>query len=168
MSRNIAETLMGGMVLAVAVWFFFNAYKGRGGDDSTAVTHLSAEFNDVTGIGIGSDVRIGGVKIGTVESISLNEQTYQAKIDFSVRSGITIPNDSDAAIVGESLLGGKFLAINPGGSEDALADGGKIEFTQSSISLEQLLGKFVFSAGGVDKEESETSSGDDDIELSTP
>ncbi len=165
MSRNIAETLMGALVLAVAVWFFTNAYKGRGGQNTSSAYHLIAEFNDVTGIGIGSDVRVGGVKVGTVDTISLNEENYQAQVKFTVKESVKLPSDTDAAIVGESLLGGKFLSLNPGGSDTMLKDGGMIEFTQSSISLEQLLGKFVFSAGGVEGDKSDDG---DDIELSTP
>ncbi len=163
MSRNILETIMGGIVLLVAVWFFVSAYQGRGSSSGEGY-ELRAHFNDVTGVGIGSDVRIGGVKIGTVESITLNPETYQAELAMLVGDEIKLPADSDAAIVGESLLGGKFVALTPGGDDAMLQAGDVIEFTQSSVSLEQLLGKFVFSGGGVD----DGTSDDDDFELSVP
>lgn len=155
MKQNLVETLMGGLVLGVAIWFFAHAYSGRGGQSMNGGYNVTAAFNDVTGVGIGSDVRIGGVKIGTVDTITLNPDTYQAEVSMHVRDSVKLPADSDASIVGESLLGGKFVALTPGGSEDMLQDGGIIEFTQSSVSLEQLLGKFVFSGGGVDSDKAD-------------
>ena len=167
MSRNIVETLMGALVLAVALWFATNAYKGRGDQHTSGTYSLTADFDNITGISVGSDVRVSGVKMGTVSHISLNEKTYQAQLRFNVKDTILLPTDTDASIVGESLLGGKFLSLTPGGSDTMLQEGGNIEFTQSSISLEQLLGKFVFSGGGVDNATSSNNE-EDDIELSTP
>lgn len=159
MNRNILETLMGGIVLLVAIWFFVSAYQGRGTSSLDGAYSVKAQFNDITGVGMGTDVRIAGVKVGAVQGITLDPETYQAEIAMSVDGDVKLPKDSDAAIVGESLLGGKFIALTPGGDDAMLAEGDIIEFTQSSVSLEQLLGKFVFSGGGVD---------DDDIELSLP
>ena len=149
MSRNIIETVTGAIVLAVAGFFLFTVYTNSGMKSTPDGYHLRADFGDITGISVGSDVRIGGVKIGTVESVGLNHENYQAEIRMIVAKDIALSSDTTAAIVGESLLGGKFVALNPGGAETALKDGGVVEFTQSSVSLEQLLGKFVFSGGGV-------------------
>jgi phospholipid/cholesterol/gamma-HCH transport system substrate-binding protein len=169
MSKTVVETIMGAVVLGVAAFFLSTAYNKSGMHTNTQSYHISADFGDVTGVGIGSDVRIGGVRIGTVESIGLNKETYQATLHMLVQKDVALPLDTTAAIVGESLLGGKFVTLAAGGDDTMLKEGGKIEFTQSSVSLEQLLGKFVFSGGGV-AEEAATKDGaaDDDIDLSLP
>lgn len=149
MSRSVMETITGAVVLAVAgisFFTFYNASNINSGDDSY---HLRADFSDITGISTGSEVRIGGVKVGTVDTVGLNPESYQAQIHMTIAKDYMLPSDTTAAIVGESLLGGKFVALTPGGDEVLLKDNGVIEFTQSSVSLEQLLGKFVFSGGGV-------------------
>ncbi len=168
MSRNIIETITGALVLAVAAGFAFTFYAGSGMKSTPESYHLRADFGDITGISVGSDVRIGGVKIGTVESVGLNHENYQAEVHLSVAKDIVLPVDTTAAIVGESLLGGKFVALTPGGDETALKEGGAIEFTQSSVSLEQLLGKFVFSGGGVSGEGAKEKKADAAITTTTP
>jgi phospholipid/cholesterol/gamma-HCH transport system substrate-binding protein len=153
MSRHISETIIGAIVLLVSGYFFATAYQQSGkkmGDDTYTI---NAKFSDVTGVTTGSDVRVGGVTIGTVTSVHLDTATYQADIALTIRKDVSLPSDSTAAIVGESLLGGKFVALSPGGDDVMLVDGGEIEYTQSSVSLEQLLGKFVFSGGGVEQGE---------------
>ena len=160
MKHAVVETLLGAVVLGLAIWFGVHTLSGRGMHDTQGSYRVKAAFNDITGVGIGSDVRIGGVKIGTVERITLDPQSYQADVSLLIGNKVALPVDSDASIVGESLLGGKFVALTPGGADDMLTDGGVIEFTQSSISLEQLLGKFVFSAGGVDED---NASDDDEL-----
>lgn len=152
MKRNILETLVGAGVLVAAVGFFVFAYKGsESGVGTGAGYKVSANFSNATGVSVGSDVRIGGIKIGVVTATDLDPQTYEAVIRMHVSEDTALPADSSAAIVGSGLLSDKFIQITPGGDEKMLADGGKIEFTQSSVSLEELIGKFVFSGGGVDK-----------------
>lgn len=169
MARHVSETIMGAAVLGVAAYFFATAYQHSGAGSASDGYDISAKFSDITGIGIGSDVRVGGVKIGSVQSLELDAKSYQAQLNMRVSSAVPLPADSSAAIVGESLLGGKFVALTPGAEEEMLGEGGVIEYTQSSVSLEQLLGKFIFSSGGVDDESSKGASADDeDIELSVP
>jgi phospholipid/cholesterol/gamma-HCH transport system substrate-binding protein len=155
MSRSVLETIMGAAVLGVAGFFLVTTYQSSGMSVAKDSYQVKAQFSDVTGIGIGSDVRIGGVKIGTVQSITLDHRNYQAELAMSVAKDLSLPVDTTATIVGESLLGGKFVALAPGGDTEMLGPGGMIEFTQSSVSLEQLLGKFVFSGGGVDSGDNE-------------
>ncbi|MFO1241863.1 MAG: outer membrane lipid asymmetry maintenance protein MlaD [Rickettsiales bacterium] len=187
MHRNILETVMGAIVIVVAGWFFYTAYKGRDvGSQVQDAYHASALFDNATGVSAGSDVRVGGVKIGVVDTMALDPKSYRAKVNLLLSKKTPIPDDSSASIVGDGLLGSKFVSITPGASDDMLKDQGTIEYTQSSVSLEELIGKFVFSAGGVDKEEDD--SGDktnespaaekteaapekksgDDLDLSTP
>jgi phospholipid/cholesterol/gamma-HCH transport system substrate-binding protein len=174
MSRNLVETIMGAVVLGVAGYFFVTTYQSAGMTRGQDTYRVRADFSDVTGVSVGSDVRVGGVKIGTVESVGLNYETYQAEIGMGIDKRVALPVDTTAAIVGESLLGGKFISLAAGGDEAMLNDNDIIEFTQSSVSLEQLLGKFVFSGGGVSEgggnasEEKTPSENPDDLELTLP
>ncbi len=153
MQKNIIETLMGAVVLVVAGVFFAFAYKGSGMQMESGYT-VNASFTNASGIALGSDVRIGGVKVGTVTNLTLDANSYQAVISLQIRSATKIPKDSSAAVVSSGLLGEKYIQLTPGGEEEMLADGGKIEFTQSAINLEEMIGKFMFSGGGVDKNKS--------------
>lgn len=155
MSRNVIETVMGAVVLVIAGSFLVTAYEGRNINKVNDGYHVKAEFEDATGISVGSDVRMGGVKIGVVDSMELDTKLYQAQVGMTIRSAIPLPIDSTAAIVGDGLLGSKFISLAPGAEEDMLKEGGIIEYTQSSVSLEELIGKFVFSGGGVEGEEEE-------------
>jgi phospholipid/cholesterol/gamma-HCH transport system substrate-binding protein len=146
--RHAIETIMGGAVILVAAAFVIFAYQAS--DISTGEGYeVVAEFNDVTGISKGSDVKIGGVKVGVVNTLSLDERTYQARLALGIRQNVELPVDTTAAIVGDGLLGNKFVSLEPGADTAMLREGGKIEFTQSSVSLEELIGKFVFSGGGI-------------------
>ncbi len=150
MANNAIETVMGAVVLAVAGGFLYFAYSNSNVKpiDGYAVT---AAFSNISGISPGSDVRVGGIKIGTVEKLVLDPKTYQAVATMRVGNDVKLPSDSSAAVQSAGLLGEKFVAIEPGGEEKNLADGGKIAFTQPSVSLEEMIGKFVFSGGGADK-----------------
>ena len=139
------ETLMGALVLAVAALFVVFAYSSADLRPTSGYT-VSANFNKVTGIGVGSDVRMAGIKIGTVVDQSLDPQTYLASITMSIDDAVVLPDDSTAAITTEGLLGGSYLEIVPGGSPMTLEDGGIIEFTQDPVDIVQMLGKFIFSA----------------------
>ena len=149
MNRNIIETVMGAVVLLVAAGVLFVAYhsSSRAPVEGYRVT---ANFENAGGVSPGSDVRVGGIKIGTVTDMQLDAKTFQAVVTMQIKAETKLPDDSSAAIVSDSLLGGKFVSVEPGGSDKNFADGGKIGFTQSSVSLEQMIGKFMFSGGGVD------------------
>lgn len=149
MSRSLIETVMGAVVLLVAVIFVYFVYDKRtvsAGDGYD----VSASFDNITGIAAGSDVRVGGIKIGTVTSLLLNNQTYRPQAILRLKPDVKLPDDSSAAIVSESLLGGKFIQIQPGADDKMLGEGGEIRFTQSAVNLEEMIGKFMFSGGGVD------------------
>ena len=142
--RNISELLAGAVVLAVAVGFlgYAVANTGRGGSSGYI---LHAKFDRIDGLSVGSDVRVAGVKVGSITSARIDSATYQALVDFSVQQAIRMPRDSSAQVTSDGLLGGKFLSLVPGGDEKMLPDGGDVTITQSAASLEDLLGKFIFS-----------------------
>lgn len=150
MQKNIIETLMGAVVLLVAGVFLAFAYKGSGLRIEDGYV-IKANFANASGIALGSDVRVGGIKIGTVSDLTLDSESYEAVVFMQIRSATKLPKDSSASVVSSGLLGEKYIQITPGGDEKMLAGGGKIEFTQSAINLEEMIGKFMFSGGGVDK-----------------
>lgn len=149
MQRNAIETILGAVVLVVAGLFLITALRGSDVKVESGYP-ITAKFDNITGISVGSDVRIGGIKIGVVTALALDDQTYQAIATLNIREQTKIPADSSAAIVSSGLLGDKFVQLTPGADDAMLEANGKIGFTQSSVSLEELIGKFVFSAGGVD------------------
>jgi len=114
---------------------------------------LHAFFDRVDGLSTGSEVRISGVKVGSITDMQIDPQSYLAKVTFTIKKGHQLPIDSSAQIVGEGLMGPKYLALVPGGEDEMIPAGGKVKFTQSSVSLESLIGKMMFSKGDDKKAE---------------
>ena len=146
--RGMAEVLTGAAVLLIAAGFlaFAVAHSGR---SSGVGYRLHATFDHIDGLNEGADVRIAGVTVGSVVAMTVDPKTYLANVTLTVRDDIRLPKDSSAEIASESLLGGKYLNLSPGGDTAELPPGGTITITQSSVSLEQLLGKFIFSAANL-------------------
>lgn len=143
MVQNKTEIAVGGAVLAVALGFLVYAAQVAGLSTQAGSYPLTASFRSLEGISVGSDVRLAGVKIGTVSAIELNTQTYRAETVIAVQGGVEIPDDSAITIASEGLLGGNFVEIVPGGSPFMFEEGSEIEDTQSAVSLVSLLLKFV-------------------------
>jgi phospholipid/cholesterol/gamma-HCH transport system substrate-binding protein len=142
--RNVAEVVIGSVVLLIAAGFLAYAIANSGRSTGAGYT-LYARFDHIDGLGVGNDVRLAGVKVGSVNQERIDPQSFQAVVGFSVRDDIRLPKDSAAIITSESLLGGKYLSLQPGGDEALLQPGQMVTITQGSISLEELLGKFIFS-----------------------
>ena len=144
MAENVTEVVAGAAVLAVAVGFLVYAgqHTGYATTDSGSYA-LKASFRSVEGVKVGTDVRLAGVKVGTVTGLDLNPQTFYADATVSVKNGIELPDDSAIVISSEGLLGGNFVEIQPGGSTEMLPPGAEIEDTQGAVSLITLLMKFV-------------------------
>ncbi len=144
MTHSPAEVVTGAAVLALAAGFAFFAAQGsglwQGGEGSYPLT---ASFRSVEGIAPGSDVRLAGVKVGTLTSLTLNPQTFMADAVIAMQPGIELPVDSAILISSEGLLGGNFVEIIPGGALEVLGPGDEIEDTQGAVSLISLLMKFV-------------------------
>jgi len=147
MQSNLVETLIGTIVVVVAALFLFYGYT-TSGMRSSAGYKVIAEFSAVDGLANGSDVRLSGIKIGTVVSQRLNTDTYQAVVTLDLARNVKIPDDTSAKIASDGLLGGSYISLTPGGSLDYLADGSQIMFTQGSVDLMGLIGQAVFSTGG--------------------
>jgi phospholipid/cholesterol/gamma-HCH transport system substrate-binding protein len=142
--HGVAEVLTGAIVLVVAIGFLAFAIAHSGRTAGSGYT-LQARFDHIDGLNVGGDVRIAGVKVGTVTETRIDPKSFSAIVSLTVRNGIELPKDSAASIVSESLLGGKYISLSPGGDDTVLKPGQAITITQSSVSLEELLGKFIFS-----------------------
>ena len=143
-NNNYFDFIIGTFVILCAGLFFLNSFKSTKVSDSDGY-FLIAKFDNINGISGGSDVKISGVKIGTVIDQFIDEKTFRATIKFSINDKIKLPSDSSAKIVSDGLLGSKFLEINPGSQEDLLNEGDELIFTQSSVNFEDLLARFMFS-----------------------
>ncbi|MFP4313092.1 MAG: outer membrane lipid asymmetry maintenance protein MlaD [Alphaproteobacteria bacterium] len=144
MKRSVIETILGAVVIAVAGFFLYFSYE-MGGVARPSGFQVHAHFSSIGGLNVGDDVQISGVKVGNVASVELIPETYLAKVTMSLDSEIKLPVDTAALISSESLLGGRYLALEPGAEEEILENGGRIFYTQAPQNLEQLLGQFIFS-----------------------
>lgn len=147
MSGNLVETLIGAVVLVVAVGFLGMAYSRT---DVGAVDGypLSAKFEKVDGISVGSDVMLGGIKVGSVIGQRLDTQSFLAVLELSLTDNIKLPTDSSIKVASAGLLGDKYLSIEPGGEEETLKPGEEIRYTQGSVDLTELIGKAIYSSQG--------------------
>lgn len=148
MKHTLLETTIGAVVLGVALIFLVFSYSTahQGDADLSRSYQLSAMFDNIGGLKVGDAAVISGVKIGVIDGIELDDQLYRAKVSFSVSRSIKLAADSTARISSESLLGGKYLEILPGGDDLNLENGDTIKITQSATNLEDLLGRFIFSS----------------------
>lgn len=136
MAQQGTETIVGAVVLAVAIGFLGYAVSRAGaGESARGGYELIARFDRVNGVSVGSDVRLSGVKIGVVNRIGLDPSTYLARVTLSLDPKIKVPEDSVAKITSDGLLGGAYVGIEPGGSSDLLKSGDEIAQTQSPVDL---------------------------------
>jgi phospholipid/cholesterol/gamma-HCH transport system substrate-binding protein len=145
MQNSIVETLIGAAVVAVAVLFLAFAYSSTGSGPVSGY-EVMAKFNRADGVNVGSDVRLSGIKVGTVSKLSLDPKTYNAVVTMALARDVKLPDDSSIRITSEGLLGNQYLSIEPGSSMKYIMAGGEIENTQGAIDLVGLLGKAVFGA----------------------
>jgi phospholipid/cholesterol/gamma-HCH transport system substrate-binding protein len=147
MSGNVVETLIGAVVLVVAGFFLYFSYD-KADVGMVEGYSLTAKFDKVDGVKVGSDVMLAGIKVGTVTDESLDTKEYLAVLQLSLASDVQLPDDSVIKIASDGLLGGKYLSIDPGGSEDYLDTGDEIRFTKGDVDLTELIGKALYSGGG--------------------
>ncbi|WP_323992197.1 outer membrane lipid asymmetry maintenance protein MlaD [Nguyenibacter sp. L1] len=142
--RNPAELAAGCGVLVLLGGLLAFAVVDKGHRHENGY-RLAASFAHIDGLSVGSDVRLAGVTVGQVVAERVDPASYKAQVTFTVRPDIRLPTDSAAIITSDSLLGGKYIALSPGGNDAILRPGAEIAQTQGSISLEQLLSRFIFS-----------------------
>ncbi len=144
MKENKLEVIIGAVVIAVALGFVVFLYQSTGLSVSNSKHYeLKADFRSADGIHVGTDVRLAGVKVGTVSDLSLNVETYRAEAELAIENEVDIPEDSAFTVSSEGLLGGNFIEIIPGASYEYMQPGDEFLDTQGSVSLISLLLKFV-------------------------
>ena len=146
MRHNFLETITGAAVLLVAGIFFAFGYQFSSAS-RTETIRISAIFDRADGVSVGNDVRMGGVNIGHVGQMVIDKKNFKAVLSLDIDASLKIPVDSSAEISSESLMGGKYINISPGGEDEVLKSGNTITLTQSSISFESLLSKYIFGQG---------------------
>ena len=143
MKRNVIESVLGGVVLLVAGLFLVFAYLGS---DIRPIQgyEVTAKFNAIDGLTVGSDVRIGGVKVGSVIEQTIDTKDFRAVVKLAILSEVSLPSDTLASVTSAGLLGNKYIKLEPGGAKENIAGGAEIKRTKDVISMEELLGKVIF------------------------
>lgn len=151
MKNNIVETLMGAVVLLVAGSFLYFAFDKAGGSDGNG-KHYIVKFDKVDGLSVGGDVKISGIKVGSITDQYLDKETFYAVVNISIDPEIILSDSTFAKITSEGLLGGNYLVLDPGDEEDEiLEEGDEITNTQGAVDFLGLLDKFGGSGKDDDK-----------------
>jgi phospholipid/cholesterol/gamma-HCH transport system substrate-binding protein len=145
-NNNTVETLIGAIVVAVAAAFLFFAYTSTG-SGSVSGYEVKASFSSADGIAPGTDVRLHGIKIGTVTALSLDPKTYYAMVHMNIANEYHVPDDSSVKITSSGFLGSSYLAVQPGGSTVMVANGGELTNTQGAVDVMGLIGRAVMGGG---------------------
>ncbi len=140
--NNVAETLIGAVVVAVAVAFLAFAYL-RTGSGSLSGYEINAKLAKVDGLAVGTDVRLAGIKIGTVSDLTLDPKTYLVTVHMNIRDDIKLPVDSSILVTQAGFLGGQYLSITPGGDDKMMVAGAFFDNAQGSIDVMGLVGRAV-------------------------
>ena len=144
MNKGMLETVAGLIVIIIAISFVYFSLSKVSFESKGKV--IFAEFGDVGGIKIGDDVKISGITIGEVTDNKLDQESYLAKTRLSIMEDIILPEDTIARISSSSLLGGQYVELIPGVSDNILNSGDTIYNTRDAVSLTDLLGQAVFTA----------------------
>src|SRR3954470_2803787 len=140
--NNIAETLIGAAVVAVVAAFLTFSYY-RSGGSSLAGSEVNAKVAKADGLAVGTDVRLAGIKIGTVSDLTLDPKTYLVTVHMNIRDDIKLPVDSSVLVTQAGFLGGQYLSITPGGDDKMMTAGSFFENAQGSIDVMGLVGRFA-------------------------
>jgi phospholipid/cholesterol/gamma-HCH transport system substrate-binding protein len=143
---NVAETLIGAAVVVLALVFAALAYY-RTGAGGLSGYEVNAKLAKVDGLAVGTDVRLAGIKVGTVSSLTLDPKTYLVTVHMDIRKDVKLPVDSSILVTQAGFLGGQYLSITPGGDEQMMAAGAFFDNAQGSIDLMNLVGRFATGAG---------------------
>jgi phospholipid/cholesterol/gamma-HCH transport system substrate-binding protein len=155
MQARIVEIWVGVFVAAGLAALFMLAMQVSNltvvGDDRGYT--IKARFENVSGLKVRSPVTVAGVRVGRVTAIDFDTQSFQAVVSMSIGSNYDqLPVDTSASVLTSGLVGEKYIGLDPGGDMDVLKDGGEITLTQSTLVLEQMIGKFLFDKAESGKE----------------
>lgn len=147
MHNDTVETLIGAAVIIIAVVFVIFTYRSTGAANVGGY-ELTAKMPRVDGIAVGTDVKLAGVKVGSVQALTLDPKDYRVAVHMSLQPDVKIPDDSSVMVTSAGLLGSSYVSIQPGGSDGMLKPGGEIKNAQGAIDMMGLLNKFVNSSSG--------------------
>jgi phospholipid/cholesterol/gamma-HCH transport system substrate-binding protein len=159
MKDSAVETAIGAIVIAIAAAFLFFVYTTTDRASARSGYRVNAEFDNIGAVNIGTDVRLAGIKVGSVVAEELNPETFQARVTMTIDPKLKLTDDTTAKISSEGLLGEPFISLEPGGSETMIEDGGEIQFTQGAIDIWKLVSEAMFSKPSTSSSSGETSSG---------
>lgn len=148
MKNSTVETLIGTAVVAIAAAFFIYAYQASERGGTAGSYRVSAEFDNAEGVSIGTDVRVAGVKVGSVVDFTLNPENFQANVKMELDPKVQLTEDASAKVTAEGLLGSKFISLEQGGAETMLAEGGVISNTQGAVDIWSLISQAMFENKG--------------------
>ena len=143
MKRGYFETFVGFFVVAIAVFFCVFVAKITGKKIDVSTYNVYTRFENIEGLSIGSKVKIGGLDIGSISSLIIDDD-YKIKLLLKIDSSISIPVDSTITVSTSGLIGGKYLKVQIGGSDEFMKNNDEFEFTQSTMDLEEMVTKFMF------------------------
>jgi phospholipid/cholesterol/gamma-HCH transport system substrate-binding protein len=144
--NNAAEVLLGTLVVALAIVFLVFGFMHTGAGSASGY-EIKAQMPKVDGLGVGTDVRISGIKVGTVSSLTLNPVNYLVTMTMDIDKNVEIPTDSSLNVTSTGILGGQYISIQPGGDDKMLASGGVIQNVQGSADLMNLIGHIGLGGG---------------------
>lgn len=153
MQNRTLETGVGLFLLAgiLALLLLALRVSGLSASANTDTYKLYANFDNIAGLTVRAKVTMAGVNIGKVTAIDLEHDTFTGRVTMEVNKRVNnLPSDSTASILTAGLLGEKYIGISVGGDDQLLKDGGVIHDTQSSLVLEDLIGKFLLNSVGKD------------------
>jgi phospholipid/cholesterol/gamma-HCH transport system substrate-binding protein len=148
LKNSTVETLIGTAVVAIAAAFFIYAYQASERGGTAGSYRVSAEFDNAEGVSIGTDVRVAGVKVGSVVDFTLNPENFQANVNMELDPKVQLTEDASAKVTAEGLLGSKFISLEQGGAETMLAEGGVISNTQGAVDIWSLISQAMFENKG--------------------
>ena len=148
MKNSTVETLIGTAVVAIAAAFFIYAYQASERGGTAGSYRISAEVDNAEGVSIGTDVRVAGVKVGSVVDFTLNPENFQANVKMELDPKVQLTEDASAKVTAEGLLGSKFISLEQGGAETMLAEGGVISNTQGAVDIWSLISQAMFENKG--------------------
>lgn len=140
--NSVPESVVGAIVVAVAIFFAVFIYM-RTGSGSLSGYEIQARLPRVDGLGVGTDVRLSGIKIGSVSDLTLDPTNYLVTVHMNIRDDVKVPDDSSLMVTSSGLLGSSYISLTPGGSDKMLAAGGMIQNSQGSVDLMGLINRFA-------------------------
>jgi len=146
MKQNILETIIGFLTIITSLLFITFAYNKLGNFSDVKNSYpITANFQNVEGIFEGSDVMLAGIKVGSVEKLTLDKTSFFAIIALRINNDVKLPKDTQAAVATSGLLGNKFISLTPGAADEELVANDEIKRTQSSLNIEAIISKLMYS-----------------------